>query len=187
MLPMSGLGQFDAGYNSAQDRILLRITNTAGEEYRLWLTRRFCLSMLGDFKVKVSAYRLPAERIKESGADNLVAASDSAGAATVMQADIQQELVASQQDFGQAFRPGERFPLGEQGELVERVDLTPNGKGPGTHALGFTSVQGQALTIAVTPELLNSIFEVIERVTTQQADWGLETTAVSMAKSATLQ
>ena len=52
---MSGLGQFDAGYNIAQDRILLRITNTAGEEYRLWLTRRFCLSMLGDFKVKVSA------------------------------------------------------------------------------------------------------------------------------------
>ena len=46
-----------------------------------------------------------------------------------MQADIQQELVASQQDFGQAFRPGEQFPLGEQGELVERVDLTPNGKG----------------------------------------------------------
>ena len=46
---MSGLGQFDAGYNSAQDRILLRITNKAGEEYRLWLTRRFCLSMLGDF------------------------------------------------------------------------------------------------------------------------------------------
>ncbi|MEC7685701.1 MAG: hypothetical protein VX862_05690, partial [Pseudomonadota bacterium] len=25
--PMSGLGHFDAGYNSAQDRILLRITN----------------------------------------------------------------------------------------------------------------------------------------------------------------
>ena len=103
-----------------------------------------------------------------------------------MQADIQQELVASQQDFGQAFRPGEQFPLGEQGELVERVDLTPNGKGEGTHALSFQSVQGQALMIAVTPELLNSIFEVIERVT-QQADWGLVTTASSMARSATLQ
>lgn len=183
---MSGLGQFDAGYNSAQDRILLRITNTAGEEYRLWLTRRFCLSMLGDFKVKVSAYRLPAEGVDESSAGSSVAVAGSAGAATVMQADIQQELVASQQDFGQAFRPGEQFPLGEQGELVERVDLTPNGKGAGTHALSFQSVQGQALTIAVTPELLNSIFEVIERVT-QQADWGLVTTAASMAKSATLQ
>lgn len=183
---MSGLGQFDAGYNSAQDRILLRITNTAGEEYRLWLTRRFCLSMLGDFKVKVSAYRLPAEGVDESSADSSVAVAGGAGAATVMQADIQQELVASQQDFGQAFRPGELFPLGEQGELVKRVDLTPNGKGAGTHALSFQSVQGQALTIAVTPELLNSIFEVIERVT-QQADWGLVTTAASMAKSATLQ
>jgi len=183
---MSGLGQFDAGYNSAQDRILLRITNTAGEEYRLWLTRRFCLSLLGDFKVKVSAYRLPAEGLEEGGVDSLVPVPDSAGAATVMQADIQQELVASRQDFGQVFRPGEQFPLGEQGELVKRVDLAPNGKGPGTHSLSFQSVQGQVLTIAVAPELLNSIFEVIERVT-QQADWGLETTAVSMAKSATLQ
>ena len=87
---MSGLGQFDAGYNSAQDRILLRITNTAGEEYRLWLTRRFCLSMLGDFKVKVSAYRLPAEGVDESSAGSSVAVAGSAGAATVMQADIQQ-------------------------------------------------------------------------------------------------
>ena len=182
---MSDLGQFDAGYNSVQDRILLRITNTAGEEYRLWLTRRFCFSMLGDFKVKVSACRLPAEE-EESVVDSSSAVPDSAGSATVMQADIQQELVASQQDFGQAFRPGEQFPFGEQGELVERVDLTPNGKGKGTHALSFQSVQGQALTIAVTPELLNSIFEVIERVT-QQADWGLVTTAISMAKSATLQ
>ncbi|MEC8409895.1 MAG: hypothetical protein VXZ31_08685 [Pseudomonadota bacterium] len=182
---MSGLGQFDAGYNSAQDRILLRITNTAGEEYRLWLTRRFCLSMLGDFKVKVSACRLPAEE-EERVVDSSSVVPDSAGSATVVQADIQQELVASQQDFGQAFRPGEQFPLGEQGELVERVDLTPNGKGEGTHALSFQSVQGQALTIAVTPELLNSIFEVIERVT-QQADWGLVTTASSMARSATLQ
>jgi hypothetical protein len=34
--------------------------------------------------------------------------------------------------------------------------------------------------------LLNSVFEVIERVT-QQADWGLVTTASSMARSATLQ
>ena len=183
---MSGLSQFDAGYNSAQDRILLRITNTAGEEYRLWLTRRFCISMLGDFKVKVSAYRLPSEGVDETSADSSVAVAGSAGAATVVQADIQQELVASQQDFGQAFRPGEHFPLGEQGELVKRVDLTANGKGEGTHALSFQSVPGQALTIAVTPELLNSIFEVIERVT-QQADWGLVTTAASMAKSATLQ
>ena len=182
---MSGLGQFDAGYNSAQDRILLRITNTAGEEYRLWLTRRFCFSMLGDFKVKVSSYRLPAEA-EESVVDSSSALPGSAVSATVMQADVQQELVASQQDFGQAFRAGEQFPLGEQGELIERVDLTPNGKGKGTHALSFQSVQGQALTIAVTPELLNSIFEVIERMT-QQAGWGLVTTAFSMAKSATLQ
>ena len=123
MSSMSGLGQFDAGYNSAQDRILLRITNTAGEEYRLWLTRRFCFSMLGDFKVKVSACRLPAEE-EERVVDSSSAVSGSAGSAPVMQADIQQELVASQQDFGQAFRPGEQFPLGEQGELVERVDLT---------------------------------------------------------------
>ncbi|HBW83522.1 MAG TPA: hypothetical protein DEF79_05720 [Gammaproteobacteria bacterium] len=186
MLPMSDLGQFDACYNSEQDRILLRITNTAGEEYRLWLTRRFCLGLLGEFKVKVSAYRLPPEDRKGVRMDESSGLLDDSGASTVMQADIQQELVAARQDFGQTFHPGEQFPLGEQGELVEQVDLKPNEKGTGSHALGFQSVQGQLLTIAVTSELLNSIFEAIERVT-QQADWGLITTAVSMAKSSTLQ
>ena len=183
---MSDLGQFDVCYNSAQDRILLRITNTAGAEYRFWLTRRFCLSLLGEFKVKVSAYRLPPVDGEEMRTDETLELLGDSGASTVMQADIQQELVAARQDFGQTFRPGEQFPLGERGELVKQVDLTPNGKGTGNHALGFQSVQGQLLTIAVTPELLNSIFEAIERVT-QQADWGLITTAVSMAKSSTLQ
>ena len=183
---MSGLCQFDACYNTAHDRILLRITNTGGEEYRLWLTRRFCRSLLREFKVKVSAYRLSTESMEEDCRETTLAVPDDSGGAIALQADIQQELVAARQDFGQTFHPGDQFPLGRQGELVEQVDLTPNGKGPGNHALSFRSVEGQLLTLAVTPELLNSIFEVIERVT-KQADWGLITTSVDMANSATLQ
>lgn len=181
---MSGLAQFDAGYNPKEDRILIRITNTEGDEFRLWLTRRLSASLLADFKVKISVYRVQPETREQRG--ELAPAASEMGAATLMRADMQQEAEAAKQDFNQKFLPGERFPLGEQGAVVEKVDFQPDGKGPGNHALNFTSTNGQLLSIGVSPQFLNTIFEVIERVS-QQAEWGLLTTANSMVKSATLQ
>ena len=183
---MSSLGQFDAGYNPQEDRILLRITNTEADEYRLWLTRRLCSALLAEFKVNISAYRVQNEAEKEAGSPAPVPSSGELGAATVMRADMQQQAAAARQNFKQEFHPGERFPLGEQGVVVEKVNFQPDGKGPGNHALNFYSINGQMLSIGVSPVFLNSIFEVIERVS-EQAGWGLATTAASMAKSATLQ
>lgn len=181
---MSGLAQFDAGYNPQEDRILIRVTNTDGDEFRLWLTRRMSASLLADFKINISAYRVQPEPC-EQGSESVPAASEM-GAATLMRADMQQEAAAAEQNFQQEFVPGERFPLGEQGVVIEKIDFQPDGKGPGNHALSFTSTNGKQLSIGVTPQFLNTIFEVIERVS-QQAEWGLITTASSMVRSATLQ
>lgn len=181
---MSGLAQFDAGYNPQEDRILIRITNTEGDEFRLWLTRRLSASLLADFKVNISAYRVQPES-GEKGSESVPSASEM-GAATLMRADIQQEAAAAKQDFEQEFVSGERFPLGEQGVVIDKIDFQPDGKGPGNHALNFTSTNGQKLSIGVTPQFLNTIFEVIERVS-QQAEWGLITTSSSMPRSVTLQ
>ena len=181
---MSGLVQFDASYNPQEDRILIRITNTDCDEFRLWLTRRLSASLLVDFKVNISAYRVqPDSAEKES--ESAPRASEM-GAATLMRADMQQEADAAKQDFEQKFIPGERFPLGEQGAVVDKIDFQADGKGPGNHALNFIGTNGKRLSIGVTPRFLNTIFEVIERVS-QQAEWGLITTSSSMARSATLQ
>ena len=181
---MSGLAQFDASYNPEEDRILIRITNTEADEFRLWLTRRLSASLLADFKVNISVYRLQSDSA-EKESESAPRASEM-GAATLMRADMQQEAHAAKQDFEQKFIPGERFPLGEQGVVVDKIDFQADGKGAGNHALNFIGTNGQQLSIGVTPQFLNTFFEVIERVS-QQAEWGLITTSSSMARSATLQ
>lgn len=162
---MSVLAQFDAGYNLQQDRILLRITNTVGEEYRLWLTRRFCKSLLSEFKTKTSAFRVN-PNASQSPAQYLDTKTES-----VMRAEFEQQAAAMTQDFTSKFQPGSSFPLGETGLLVERINLKPNGKGKGVHALSFYGDSDQGMTIGVSVELFNSIFEVIERII-RKTGWG---------------
>lgn len=163
---MSAFGQFDAGYDRHEDRILLRITNVNGDEFRLWLTRRVCGSLLTDFKTKTSAYRIS---VPEAGAEQLASVSNHD---TVLRAQLEQQAVVAQQDFGSKFKPGVNFPLGEQGLVVEKVNLQPNGKAEGVHALSFQDKNGKGITLGVTVEIFNSIFEVVERVV-GQTRWGL--------------
>lgn len=177
---MSAFAQFDAGYDLQQDRILLRITNTDGEEYRLWLTRRLCASLLTDFKTKTSAYRVTRDASKPH------TQSAKAGAETVMQADFEQQAAAQSQDFTTKFKPGSSFPLGESGLLVEKLNLQPNGKGEGVHALSFYGAEDNGVTIGVTVELFNSIFEVVERII-GRTNWGLIAAAAGRPPSSTLQ
>ena len=163
---MSTLAQFDAGYNLQQDRILLRITNTDSEEYRLWLTRRLCASLINEFKTQTSAYRV------KSDPDKPASETFASSADTVLQAEFEQQATAQTQNFTSRFEPGISFPLGESGLLVEKLNLKPNGKGAGVHALSFFGAEEEGMTIGVSVELFNSIFEVIERIISK-ANWGL--------------
>lgn len=173
---MSHLMQFDAGYHPKEDRILLRVTNSDEEEYRLWLTRRMTGRLLNEFKPKTSAYRI-AEGFEsddmEPGAPE--APRDPLDAQTVMKADLSQQAAAARQDFSSPFKGGRHFPLGKEGVVIASVDFHPDGKGPGNHTLLFRTVTGGALGIGVSAHVFNSIFEVLERVT-RRADWGLIST-----------
>ena len=177
---MSSLAQFDAGYNLQQDRILLRITNSTGEEYRLWLTRRLCSSLLTEFKTKTSAYRVSPDASRSQSQ------SMDAGAETVMRAEFEQQATAMSQDFTSKFKPGNSFPLGKSGLLVERLNLKPNGKGEGVLALSFYGDADQGMTIGVSVALFNSIFEVIERII-EKTDWGLASVAATPPSSSMIQ
>lgn len=173
---MSHLMQFDAGYHPKEDRILLRVTNSDEEEYRLWLTRRMTGRLLNEFKPKTSAYRI-AEGF-ESDAMEPGAPEPPRGppdASTLIKADLSQQAAAARQDFSSPFKGGRHFPLGKEGVVIASVDFHPDGKGPGNHALCFHAVTGGALSIGVSANVFNSIFEVLERVT-RKADWGLIST-----------
>ncbi len=177
---MSALAQFDAGYNLQQDRILLRITNTVGEEYRLWLTRRLCRSLLTEFKTKTSAFRVNPDS-SQSPAQYLDSDTE-----TSMRAELEQQAAAMTQNFSSKFQPGSSFPLGESGLLVERLNLKPNGKGEGVHALSFFGDSNRGMTIGVSVELFNSIFEVIERII-EKTDWGFTSSSIAPPSSGMIQ
>ncbi len=170
---MSHLLQFDAGYHPKEDRILLRVTNSDEEEYRLWLTRRMTSRLLHDFKPKTSAYRI-AEGFESDAMEpgEPEAPRGPPDAHTLMKADLSQQAAAARQDFSKPFKGGRHFPLGEDGAVVASVDFHPDAKGPGNHRLSFRTASGGALGIGVSAHVFNSIFEVLERVT-RRADWGL--------------
>lgn len=181
---MSAFGQFDAGYNLQEDRILLRITNADNDEYRLWLTRRLCESLLTDFKTRTSAFRVAGT---DSFADSVpITSSETPDHDTLLRAHLEQQASVAQQDFATAFIPGERFPLGEEGMLVEKINLQPNGQGKDSHSLSFTDVNGKGITLGISIDMFNSIFEVIERVV-KQTNWNLSTMNVEARSSTLLQ
>lgn len=179
---MTSIAQFDAGYNPQQDRILLRITNKEGEEYRLWLTRRICRSFLTEFKTRTSSYRITSEMAKESVGETRSAPAGDA----ILRADLEQKAAAATADFSNKFRAGDSFPLGEQGIIVENIHLQPNAKGAGVHELSMHDAAGRGISIGVSVDFFNSIFEVVERVV-RKADWSLETTVMPPANKALLQ
>ncbi len=174
---MTTLSQVDAGYNAQQDRILLRITNKTGEEYRLWLTRRICLTFLTDFKARTSTFRI-------TGGSGSVHSHDKETA--VLRADLEQKAAVANKDFATRFKSGNRFPLGQDGLVVETINLKPDGKGEGVHGLSLHDAAGRGITLGVSVDLFNSIFEIVERVVAQ-ADWAIELSAATRPENAILQ
>lgn len=173
---MGGLAQFDVSYNPQQDRILLRITNTEGGEYRLWMTRRLSYSVLTELKTNTSIYRLDASDItanpsplQDESAD-AIAKIGANTAETVMLADKQQKATAQKENFGVEFKPGESFPLGEEGILIGKVNFQPDTNGAGSHTLSFYPTEGDGISIGVSADFFNSIFEMLERICSQ-AQW----------------
>jgi len=163
---------------------LLRITNTDNEEFRFWLTRRVCAALITDFKTRTSAYRVP---VMESGSSVAVqGGAPGPDHEMLLRAQLEQEAAVAQQDFKTTFKSGESFPLGEEGILVEKINLNPNAQGQDTHSLSFADAQGKGITLGVSIELFNSIFEVIERVV-KVTNWSISPAKLDVRSSKFLQ
>jgi hypothetical protein len=111
--------QLSISYVREQDRILVRINTTAGEEMRLWFTQRLLRGMfphLGQATV------------------NLVAAStplaDNSENSKQMLAEFKKEESLQKADFKTPFKAEvAKLPLGAEPLLVTEVRITPLGEG----------------------------------------------------------
>ena len=117
------LDQLAARYHPDQDRILLRMNTSEGDELRLWLTRRLCQNLWPKFKAIV------ADRVAlEQGARDPARAAAATADETTRQmlADFHRQESLRNADFKTPFRDTPRqLPLGAEPLLVTEVTFTP--------------------------------------------------------------
>lgn len=103
------LHQFNVTYSGGEDRLLLRVTTMHGDEYRMWLTRRFTAMLLTLLDKAMDKYGGAAAL----GSDSKTKAMFKAG--------------AMDQSFDQ--EKSKNFPLGKKGFLAYGVKSadTPEG------------------------------------------------------------
>lgn len=155
-----GQNQINMSYDAAEDRILIRATEN-GKEYRAWWTRRLALRMYKLF----GEHAFPTEN---SGSHLAPAQQKTLGS-------MEKQGAVQQADFATPFQAeASLYPLGEDGVLVQRVDVKTEGK-----VVKFVMLpkEGEGLTLALPPSqrysfehMLQKVMQAAEWITPQQAE-----------------
>ena len=116
--------QMSVTYLPEQDRILMRINTTEGEEMRMWLTRRLMVNLWPLLSKLLTDHLLKLESAGASlaGADPEL---------KKMLAEFRKEEFLQHADFDTPYEEGQaNLPLGEEPLLVTDVDAAPLANGP---------------------------------------------------------
>lgn len=114
--------QLSVNYVNEQDRILVRINTTAGEELRLWLTRRLALGLMPVLSKVVAEQTVSQETAKTPG----IAPAAADPETKKMLAEFKKEETLQKADFKTPYRSqAAALPLGAEPLLVTEVNVTP--------------------------------------------------------------
>jgi hypothetical protein len=160
--------QLSVNYQAEQDRILLRVNSTSGEEMRLWLTRRL---MVGLWPLLT---KLQTEQVLKSEAAGAALHSADEDLRRML-ADFRKEEFLQKADFDTPYQDKENLPLGPDPLLVTDVDATPVAEG--RLRLAFNeraSVSGGAkprgFQLELDPRLMQGLMHLLEQALCQ-AQW----------------
>jgi hypothetical protein len=168
--------QLQASYVTEQDRILVRLNTHAGEELRLWLTRRMVRNLFPHM-IKLTT-ELIAPRTQNSDRDG----TDSKAS---VQFKIQESL--RQADFETPFNTqATALPIGESPLLATTVHITPS-EGGGLR-IGFEEkvpelAGSRSFEVTLGQDLLHGFMRLLESAL-QQADWGMTLTPLDQRADA---
>jgi hypothetical protein len=163
--------QLSVTYLPEEDRILARINTTAGEEMRLWLTRRLMVELWPLLSKVMTGHLL---RLEAAGT-SLESASDEL---RTMLADFRKQEFLQNADFETPYKEDEAtLPLGAEPLLVTDVDAAPlpNGR----LRLSFNeTLTGKAATaeprrrfqMEMEPRLMQGLLHLLEQALAQ-AKW----------------
>jgi hypothetical protein len=174
--------QMSVTYLPEQDRILMRINTTDGEEMRIWLTRRLMVGLWPLLSRMLTDHLL---KLDTAGA-SIEAADDEL---KKMLADFRKEEFLRQADFETPYKeaPQTRLPLGEEPLLVTDVDATPLPAGPLRLAFNERLTSGsppRSFQMEMEPKLMQGLMHLLEQALVQSG-WREQFVAPPMREEAT--
>ena len=152
------LHQINISHDSKEDRLLLRVSTGAGDEYRLWLTRRYTGLLMGV---------LNKEMDKHGGVPSVADSEETTKMLKSGALDKKYENINASS-----------YPLGEAGVLAFRIN-TRNTE-DGILVLELLPEKGKGITLNLNKSLLYMMHNILTQGITK-ANWSLQTeVAVSM-------
>lgn len=152
---MTAIKQLQLSYSADEDRILLRVNTTSGDEFRFWLTRRFSILMIE----ALEAHR---------AVDPDVSAQTNEAARQAIQ-EFKREEATSQGNFQEEFTQSENFPLGDVPILAHKLTYGVSGMNLN---LSIEPRSGQGINIVLDPQLNHNVSKLL-RSAAETAQWGL--------------
>ena len=166
---MSQLDQIQISFAAAEDRLLMRVSTQASEEFRFWLTRRFVKALRPALGQSLTVQ----PRIKTQ--------PDPVVKQELLRFD--HEVAVQGSDFQTPYKGTERaLPLGEQPLLLTRLQVRARADGGIVLVVGPAA--GSTIDIALTPQLIHSFVALLEHAL-QLAQWDLEPAAPEAPAAAT--
>lgn len=150
------LEQFSVSYDSAQDRLLMRVRTSNDAEFRFWITRRY-LALLWPMLMKMadvfSGRKAPGDPLARSALAELAHGDAISGA-----------------NFGSPYQDGSLFPLGEEPILLASITVKPlEGQ---TQTLTLLPQKGQGINLALDEKLVHVLARLLQEAATK-AEWKL--------------
>ena len=152
------LHQITMTFNPEEDRMLLRVSTTAGSEYQLWLTRRFVRVLWGALISTMERHPELKKTLQPEIREAMIGMRH-------------QEAVATS-NFKKPHEQSKRNLTSNTGPLmVTSGSVTPLKNG--TTKLTFKTLDGQGINFTLDENLLHAVCHLII-TSSQKADWGLD-------------
>ncbi len=149
--------QINIGYDGAQDRILMRVSTTEGEEFQFWLTRRFVKSLWALLVRMLEQDRPVRQQFDEDMKRTVLG--------------IRHEGFAQKGNFSAQFEEREyRRPLGEEPLLLARAE--GNQRDDGSYLLRLHPQPGQGIDMALDAGLLHLFTKLLTQAVAK-TDWDI--------------
>lgn len=153
--------QLQVAFDAAEDRVLFRLSTTAGDEYRVFLTRRFVKLLWPHLQRGLESKVAVTTPAPEARREVLAFEHDRA----IREADFSRPFAEARTETPRNFPLGDKPIVATQGNL--RMERT------GAYKLTLNPAQGRGVEIGLDDRLMHSFCRLLEAAV-RTAQWDIE-------------